>query len=157
MSFLSERGKLRIYAVSILIPVLLGGLTGWIISGSMDYDMLNKPAFSPPAWLFPVVWTVLYILMGVSSGMLKVKGLFEDGISKLYYLQLFVNLLWPIAFFVLKWRLFSFIWIILLAVLVIAMAVKFYRKDKLSGLLQIPYAVWTVFASYLTLFAYLLN
>ena len=147
----------KIYLKSILIPVIIGGFIGIIISGSMDYNLLEKPFLSPPSILFPIVWTILYILMGVSYGILDSKSLVDSKINFIYYLQLLVNALWPIFFFTLKWRLFSFIWILLLILLVIYMIIKFYNKDKISGLLQIPYILWLLFASYLNLFTYLLN
>ena len=149
--------KLSIYLKSILLPVVLGGIVGFIISGFMDYNMLQKPPFAPPAILFPIVWTILYVLMGVSYGILKSKGKTNDKINSIYYEQLFINLLWPIFFFMLDWRLFSFIWIILLVIAVIKMIIEFYKEDKISGLLQIPYLIWLLFASYLNLSFYLLN
>ena len=78
-------------------------------------------------------------------------------IDRIYYLQLGVNALWSVFFFLLKWRLFSFFWILFLAVLVIIMIVKFYQKNKVAGLIQIPYILWVLFASYLNLFIYILN
>ena len=149
--------NLKVYIKSILVPVIIGGIVGIIISGSMDYNSLEKPFLSPPSIVFPIVWTILYILMGASYGILKSKNLVDDEISAIYYLQLFVNALWPIAFFVLKWRFFAFLWIIFLIVLVIYMVIKFYQKNKLAGLLQMPYLIWTLFAAYLNLFVYLLN
>ncbi len=149
--------RIKTYIVSILVPVVLGGIVGFIISGSMDYEELIQPVLSPPSFVFPIVWTILYILMGISYGILKDKMLVDSSISGIYYIQLFVNLLWPIAFFVFKWRLFAFIWIVVLDILVIIMAVRFYNKNKTAGLLQIPYILWTLFASYLNLFVYLLN
>ena len=88
---------------------------------------------------------------------LKSNGLTDEKIDRIYYLQLAVNALWSIFFFLLKWRLFSFLWIILLAVLVIIMIIRFYNKNKAAGLLQIPYILWILFASYLNLGTYLLN
>lgn len=149
--------KLKTYAVSILIPLALGGIVGFLISGSMDYDMLNQPPLSPPAILFPIVWTILYIMMGISFGKLKVEGVLDSDAKLIYYVQLVVNLLWPIAFFVLKWRLFSFIWLLLLVALVVLMIINFYRRDKTAGLLQIPYLAWIIFASYLNIGVYILN
>lgn len=149
--------KFKIYAKSIAIPVILGGIVGFIISGSMDYSSLQKPFFAPPSIVFPIVWTLLYILMGISYGILSSNSLVDSKINSIYYLQLFVNLLWPIIFFVLKWRLFAFIWIVLLTFLVFVMVIRFYDKNKLSGLIQIPYLVWSLFATYLNLFIYLLN
>ncbi len=149
--------KLKIFAKSILIPVVSGGLMGLIISGFINYDELNKPPLSPPSILFPVVWSILYILMGISYGILESKGLVDKYITFVYYAQLIVNLLWPLAFFVFKWRLFSFIWILFLDVLVLAMTLMFYSKNKASGLIQIPYLIWVLFASYLNFGVFLLN
>lgn len=149
--------KFKTYAKSILIPVIIGGIVGFIISGSMDYSSLQKPFLAPPSILFPIVWTILYILMGVSYGILLDKSLIDLKTNALYYLQLFVNALWPIIFFVLKWRFFAFLWILFLDILVITMIINFYKKNKLSGLLQIFYLLWSLFASYLNLSIYLLN
>ena len=149
--------KFKIYAKSILIPVIVGGIVGLIISGSIDYDSLEKPFLSPPSILFPIMWTILYILMGVSYGILKDKSLIDSNSRAIYYLQLFVNAMWSIFFFTLKWRLFAFICILLLDVLVVIMIFNFYKKNKISGLLQIPYLIWILFASYLNLSIYLLN
>lgn len=149
--------KVKSYAVSIIIPVALGAVVGLIISGFMDYNELEKPVLAPPPILFPIVWSILYVLMGVSYGILKDKKLLDGDVTLVYYAQLAVNLLWPIFFFVFKWRLFAFIWIVVLAILVIIMAVRFYRKDNTAGLLQVPYIMWTLFASYLNLFIYILN
>ena len=147
----------KTYIKAILIPVLVGGIVGILISGSMDYNVLEKPFLSPPSIFFPIVWTILYILMGVSYGIIKDKGLMDSETKFIYYLQLFVNAIWPIIFFVFKWRLFAFIWILLLDVLVIVMLTNFYNKNKLAGLLQIPYLIWILFASYLNLAFYVLN
>ena len=144
--------KFKVYTKSILFPVLIGGIVGLIISKFIDYNSLEKPFLAPPSIAFPIVWTILYILMGTSYGILKSNSLTDNDINSIYYSQLFVNALWPIFFFVFKWRLFSFFWILLLIVLVIIMIIQFYRKNKISGLLQIPYLLWILFASYLNLF-----
>ena len=149
--------KIKIYAKSILIPVLIGGIVGLIISSAIDYNSLQKPFLAPPSIVFPIVWTILYILMGISYGILKSKGLTDKKIDLIYYIQLAVNAAWSIIFFSLKWRLCAFIWILLLDILVILMIIKFYKKDKTVGLLQIPYILWTLFASYLNLAIYILN
>ena len=149
--------KFKNYALSIIIPLALGGIVGFLISGSMDYDMLDQPPLSPPSILFPIVWTILYVLMGVSFGILRDKHLNDSNIKLIYYIQLIVNLLWPIAFFVLKWRLFAFIWILILDALVVLMIFTFYKRDKTAALLQLPYLAWVLFASYLNLGVYILN
>ena len=149
--------KTKIFAKSILIPIIVGGIVGLPISGYIDYNNLQKPFLTPPSILFPIVWTFLYILMGISYGILEVKKLNTPEINFIYYFQLFVNALWSIFFFTLEWRLFAFLWIILLDILVIIMIIKFYQKNKTAGLLQIPYLLWVLFATYLNLAIYLLN
>ena len=145
------------YFKSILVPVLVGVVVGLITSSFNDYESLVKPFLSPPAILFPIMWTILYILMGVSYGILKNKSLTDANVDFIYYTQLIVNALWSIFFFVLKWRLFSFFWIILLAVLVAIMIYIFFKKNKVAGLLQIPYILWVLFATYLNFGFYILN
>ena len=147
----------KIWIKSILIPVILGGIVGLIISKFMDYNTLTKPPLSPPGFIFGIVWTILYILMGVLYGLLSTKNLTDYNIKRIYYLQLIVNLIWPIIFFVLKWRLVSCIWIIVLVLLIIYMIVIFYKKNKISAYIQIPYLLWTIFATYLNIGIYLLN
>lgn len=146
-----------LYLKSILLPVIVGGVVGLIISNFMDYNTLVKPPLAPPSILFPIMWTILYVLMGISYGILKSNYKVDMDVKFIYYLQLGVNALWSIFFFVCKLRLFSFIWILLLALLVFIMIIKFYQKNKVSGLLQIPYLLWVLFASYLNLGFYLLN
>ena len=149
--------KIKIYFEAILFPLIIGGLVGLITANFIDYNYLTKPFFSPPGYLFPIVWSILYVLMGISYGRLKNLDLNDSKIELIYYIQLLVNALWSIFFFVLKWRLFSFFWILLLLILVIIMIYRFYQKDKLAGLLQLPYLIWILFASYLNLSIYLLN
>lgn len=149
--------NLKIYVRAIAIPVLVGIIVGLITGPSMDYSMLQKPFLAPPGWLFPIVWTILYILMGVSYGILETNNLIDENTNRIYYAQLAVNALWSIFFFTLEWRLFAFIWIILLAILIILMIKEFYNKNKVAGLLQIPYILWVAFATYLNLSFYLLN
>lgn len=149
--------KFKIYFKSILIPVVVGGIVGLLISKSIDYNSLVQPPLSPPSFIFPIVWSILYVLMGISYGILKSKDLVDSKINLIYYSQLLINALWSIIFFVFKWRLFAFIWIILLDVLIIKLVIQFYQKDKTSGMLQIPYVLWVLFASYLNFGVYLLN
>ncbi len=149
--------KFKIFVKTVLVPLIVGGVVGLIISKSIDYNSLVKPVLAPPSILFPIMWTILYILMGISYGILKSNDLNDGNVKKIYYLQLFVNSLWSIFFFTFKWRLFAFIWILLLDLLVIIMIYIFYKRKKQAGLLQIPYLLWALFASYLNLAIYLLN
>ena len=149
--------NLKIYIKSILIPVIVGGIVGLIINPFIDYGSLNKPLLAPPGILFSIIWPILYVLMGISYGILKSKKLVDLKVSIVYYVQLGINALWSIFFFLLKWRLFSFIWILVLDVIVIYMIVLFYQKNKVAGILQVPYLLWILFASYLNIAMYVLN
>ena len=135
----------------ILIPVIMGGIIGLIISPFMNYQNLTKPPFSPPGIVFPIAWTILYIIMGYSFNKQNEQN------KTIYYTQLIVNGLWSIIFFIFKWYLFSSIWIVLLIILVIIMIYKFYNENKFSSLINLPYLIWLLFALYLSIGVYLLN
>lgn len=145
--------KLKKLIINILIPLAVGGIVAFITMPFMDYTSLNQPPLSPPGFLFPIVWTILYFLMGVSAYLVSRK----EKIPLIYYIQLGVNALWSIIFFVFKFRFFAFVWIILLIVLVILMIIRFYKINKTAAYLQIPYLLWILFAGYLNLGIYLLN
>ena len=83
--------KFKIFAKAILIPIILGGIVGFIISNFIDYNSLEKPFLSPPSITFPIAWSILYILMGISYGILEVNSLIDSKINLIYYLQLSVN------------------------------------------------------------------
>lgn len=154
---MGKKNKILNYIISIFIPVIIGGVVGLIMSNYIDYESLNRPVLSPPASIFPKMWTILYILMGISYAILKNNDKVDSKVNKIYYLQLIVNALWSIIFFVLKLRLVAFLWIVLLCTLVIYMIIVFYKKEKIAGILQIPYLVWILFATYLNFFVFLLN
>lgn len=147
--------------ICLAIPLLVGGLAALLTYRAMDaFSALNQPPLSPPGWLFPVVWTLLYLLMGLGCYMIRQAN--SDPIHKKrafiwYGVQLGLNFLWPLAFFLLGWHLPAFF--LLLAILAAAsyMAIQFHRIDKTAGLIQIPYLAWLVFAAYLNLGIYLLN
>ena len=134
--------------ISILIPLAVGTMSA-LFSGNMSsYSILTQPAFSPPGFIFPVVWTILYILMGISSYIVYSSN--SPNKSKallLYCIQLFFNFCWSIIFFGLDLFLFAFIWLIALILIV----------NPLSAYLQIPYLIWCIFAAYLNFSIFLLN
>lgn len=140
--------------ISILIPVLLGTIVGLLINTD-NYQTLIKPVYSPPESLFPIMWSILYVLMGISSYIIYENNDKES--LEIYKLQLFVNLMWSIIFFTFKFYLVSFVWILVLDSLVIYMIIKFYKTNKIASYIQIPYLIWIIFASYLSLGIYLLN
>jgi len=140
----------------VIIPLALGGIVGYLSGSFNGYKGMVTPSFAPPGFLFPIVWSILYILMGISRYIIEINGNDSDA-RLLYNAQLFVNLIWPFFFFTLKWFLFSFIWLLLLITLVILMIIKFYKISKTSAYIQIPYLLWIIFASILNFSIYFLN
>lgn len=153
--------KWKTLIAAIAIPLAVGGLAALLTRGSMEmFAQLNKPPLSPPGWVFPVVWTILYTLMGIASYIVYTSDAPQAEIRtalRRYAAQLAVNFFWSIFFFRFQWYLFSFLWIILLWILVFATLVSFYRISKAAGWLLVPYLLWVTFAAYLSLFVYLLN
>ena len=140
-----------------LLPIVGGALVGLIISGYMNYGDMVKPLLSPPSYIFPIVWTILYILMGISYFIATKDKENDKELNQIYILQLLVNFFWPIIFFVLKMYFTAFLWIILLLILVIVMIKELLKVNKVSGYIQIPYLIWLLFATYLNLGITLLN
>ena len=153
--------NLKKFLISIAIPLLVGGFSALITMGDMDiYKQINTPPLSPPSWLFPVVWTILYFLMGVSLYLVWNKqDIYVDKKKAylLFCLQLFLNFIWSPVFFTARSFLLAFIILVLLIITVVFMIVEFYNIDKRAGLLQIPYLIWLLFAAYLNMAIYILN
>ena len=137
-----KKFNLKKLAIYIAIPLVLGAIVGLITSGeSSNY---GGPV---PGWIFPVVWSILYILMGISSYLVSD----NKNLLKIYYINLGVNLLWPIIFFSFGLKTLGFFWILLLIVIVGYMIYLFNKENKLSSYLLIPYILWLVFAAFLNL------
>ncbi len=149
----------NIYIFFIAFALLTGGLSALLTSGNMDlYSRIQSPPLAPPGILFPIVWTVLYILMGISASRIYIANNKSWNASlTIWTVQLAVNFLWSIIFFNLQAFLFAFLWLLLLWTLIIIMIFMFYKQDKLAAYLQIPYLIWVTFAGYLSLSIYLLN
>lgn len=147
--------------VCILIPLAVGGIAAFLTrDGMKQFAYIDKPALTPPMWLFPVVWTILYIIMGITSYMVLVSDESQEKIEsalRLYGLHLAVNFFWSIIFFNLQAYLLAFIWLILLWVFVLAVGLRFCEIRKLAGYLWIPYLLWVTFAGYLNLMVYLIQ
>lgn len=141
----------------LFLPIVLGSLVGFFISSYIDYPNLVKPPLAPPKILFPVAWSIIYLLMGISWYILQRKNLADADDALVYYSQLIINLLWSIIFFVLKWRFIAVIWIVILDIVVYYMIYIFGKKDKTAAYLNIIYALWITFATYLTIGIYMLN
>lgn len=153
--------KWKSLIVCLLIPLAVGGLSAWLSGGGMQaFAQLNQPPLSPPGWLFPVVWTVLYLLMGFASWLVltsdKPKMQIKSALQ-IYGLQLVVNFFWSIIFFSQQRYLFAFFWLLLLWVMIIMTMMRFYRIRELAGELLLPYFLWVTFAGYLNFAIYLLN
>lgn len=148
-----------IYALSIGIALAVGAVSGLSsMNGMKEFSALKQPPLSPPGWLFPVVWTGLYVLMGISAARIYIANTAETKQALFVYAgQLIVNALWTPIFFELELRLVAFIWILLLICLVILMISRFKRIDKNAGNLQFPYLIWLLFAAYLNLGVFILN
>lgn len=145
--------------ISILISVGVGALSALLTRNSMDvYEKVIQPPLSPPSWIFPVVWTILFILMGISAYLIyRSDSIYRNSALRIYAIQLVVNFFWSIIFFNLEMYLFSFLWLLLLLLMIILMIMSFYKINKTAAYLQIPYLLWVTFAGYLNLGIYLLN
>lgn len=153
--------KWKTLLICIAIPLLVGGISGLVSGGGMsDFALVNKPPLSPPGWLFPVAWTVLYTLMGIASYLVLTADVpIEDKLSalKTYGFQLFLNFFWSIWFFNFNFYYFSYAWILALLIAIVVTTVQFWQISKVAGLLMIPYILWVSFASYLNLGIAILN
>ena len=144
----------------LAIPLGVGGLAALLSGGMADYQNLNQPPLAPPGWLFPIVWTVLYLLMGYSSYRILTSHVQPTQIRRalaLYGGQLLVNFLWPPVFFGLQWRLTAFFILLLLWLLIFLTVRAFSTIDEKAGDLLIPYLLWVTFAGYLNLGVFLRN
>ena len=149
------------YVWAILLTEAVGALSGWLSKGGMRLysDTVSQPPLSPPSWLFPIVWGILYALMGISAARIYLSPPSPErsrGLN-LYVLQLIVNFFWSLIFFNAQAFLFAFFWLMFLWLLVLGMIFLFYRTGPLAGKLQIPYLLWLSFAAYLNLGVWYLN
>lgn len=148
----------RLLLICIAVPLLTGTVAGLLTGGGMEmFQMTEKSSLSPPAWIFPVVWTILYTLMGVSSYLILNASVSEsekERAIRIYGLQLLVNFLWPTFFFNFQWYGFSLLWLVLLWILVLIMILRFRKIRKVTAYLNIPYLVWLTFAVYLNFIVY---
>lgn len=146
--------------ICLAIPLAAGGLAT-LLSGGMDsYQVMNQPPLSPPGWIFPVVWTVLYLLMGYASYRITESDVPKEDRRKaliFYGIQLFLNFLWPIVFFGYQWYFAAFILLLVLWAFIYVTMYYFEQIDEPAELLLIPYLLWVTFAGYLNLGVALLN
>ena len=150
--------KTLTYAASVAIALAVGGLAAIVNAGKFEMTGLIQPPLSPPPWLFPIVWTLLFALMGVSAARVFLRGGESAGDALfIYATQLVVNFLWTVFYFSFGALLLSFFWLLFLIALVALMILRFERVCPGAGKLNVPYALWLLFAAYLNLAMYLLN
>lgn len=153
--------KWKTLIICIVIPIAVGGIAAMIsMEGMKAFESMNQPPLSPPMWLFPVVWTILYVLMGISSYLVKTAAVDNDTITQalwIYGIQLLINFLWTIIFFNFQLYWFAFFWLIALWIAILVCLIRFAKINMTSGILLIPYLVWVAFAIYLNLAVAILN
>lgn len=146
--------------IALGIPLAVGGLAALLSGGMTNYGAMNKPPLSPPGWVFPVAWTILYLLMGYASYRIWISDADQAQKRKalvLYGAQLLANFIWPLLFFAGEWFLAALIWLVLLWILIFLTIRAFSKIDERAGDLLIPYILWVTFAAYLNLGIFLLN
>ena len=152
--------KIRPYVGFSALALLVGGLSSVITQGQMEaFSALRQPPLSPPGWVFPVAWTILYLLMGVGMAIVwrKSDGERRRRAVTLWGVQLAANFLWPLLFFLWQLRLLSLVWLAVLLILVANMTSEFEKTSVTAARMQIPYLLWLLFAAYLNLGVWILN
>ena len=155
-----DKSKLKIYGIFLLITGAVGGLSALLTNMGMDsYKTAEKPPLTPPDIVFPIVWTILYALMAISTARvwLTDNSRMRNRSMLLYGIQLFFNFFWSVLFFNFQTYGLAFLWLVVLWVLILLMIIQFYKSDKLAALLQIPYLLWVSFAGYLNYMVWMLN
>lgn len=146
--------------ISLAIPLAVGGLATLLSGGMENYKVMNQPPLSPPGWIFPIVWSILYLAMGYASYRILMSDADKADIKQaltFYGIQLALNFLWPIIFFGLQWYWVAFVWLVLLWVFIYLTMRMFGTIDDTAENLLIPYLLWVTFAGYLNLGVALLN
>lgn len=147
--------------IAAAIPLIIGGLATLLTKDNMImFEVIDKPPLAPPQWLFPVVWTILYILMGVASYLVyksKAPSAEKTVALTFYAIQLVFNFVWSLIFFNLENYLLAFVWLCALWLLIVITTVRFFAINKAAGWLMLPYILWVTFAGYLNYAIYMLN
>lgn len=149
------------YGGWIFITVAIGGLSGYLTRDGVELynQTIQQPPLSPPSIVFPIVWGILYILMGISAARIYMSQPSDTRTKAmvLYVVQLVMNFFWSIIFFNLQKFGIAFLWLVILWSLILAMILVFQKIDVIASRLQIPYLLWVTFAAYLNLGVWLLN
>ncbi len=153
---------IKTFIVSIAIPMAIGALSAFFTKDNMDiYEELIVPNIAPPGWLFPIVWGVLFAVMGVSSGLVYLRKDTDGPLVRRsltnYAISLVLNFAWSIIFFNVNAFLLAFVWLLLLLYFIIRTILDYHKVSPLAAYLQIPYSLWVAFAGYLTFYIWLMN
>lgn len=156
-----KSGKWKTYAFWIVLSEAAGALSGWLSrEGTAVFsETAVQPPLSPPAILFPIVWTVLYLLMGIGAARISLSPPSKErsrGLN-LFIVQLVVNFFWSPIFFNAQAYGFALLWLLFLWVLVLLMILSFRKTDPIAAWLQLPYLLWLTFAAYLNAGVWYLN
>ena len=156
---MKKKINIPLLIICILIPLAVGFLSAYIVGdNTFKYQNFNRPPLSPPGAIFPVVWTILYIIMGISSYIILQSDSKEKGFAlRLYAVNLFLNFFWSIIFFSYEMYFFAFIWLLILLFVVLWMVREFRKISPVAAALNIPYILWLVFAAYLNFGVFILN
>ena len=151
----------KTYALWVALAEGLGALSGFLTRQGMAFFMENvtKPPLNPPGWLFPVVWGILYALMGIGAARVALTGVGQArsrGLN-LFIIQLVVNFFWSLIFFNARAYGFALLWLGLLWILVLLMILQFRKTDRIAAWIQLPYLAWLTFAAYLNWGVWMLN
>lgn len=151
----TKKKTILMIIVAVLIPLLVGGLSAILTSDQMNvYETLKRPPLAPPGWLFPIAWTILYVLMGLASYFVfsaNVASNEKRSALIFYFVQLVMNFFWSIFFFNYSLYWLSLIWLLVMWILIIICVKRFYKIRKIAGITMIPLLAWTTFAAYLNL------
>lgn len=148
-----KKGNWKVYAIWIGLSEAAGALSGWLTrDGTKFYnEVIQKPPLSPPAIVFPIVWGILFALMGFGTARVSMASASKErsqGLN-LFIVQLIINFFWSLIFFNARAYGFAFLWLVLLWVLILGMILTFRKVDSLAAVSQIPYLIWVTFAAYL--------
>ena len=151
--------KYKYIILNIAISLGIGGLSAFFTMNSMDiYQNINRPKLAPPGYIFPIVWTILYVLMGISSYLIhRSNHKNKETALIIYYFQLLINFSWPIFFFNYQNFLLALAILFILNILVIILIKVTYSINHLASYLLIPYLIWILFALYLNLWIFIHN
>lgn len=154
-----ELKKYKQLIFSIVIALAIGGLSAFLTKDSMEiYHSINRPTLTPPGYLFPIVWSILYIMMGTSSYLIHQSDhRLKETALIIYYFQLLVNFSWPIVFFNYQNYLLALAILFVLVILIIILIKLTYQINHLSSYLLIPYLLWLLFALYLNFWIFIHN